>query len=84
MTDSAATPEPKRGQVYVLLTKQRRVRHLAVWGVKGGASPLCRNRGEFPVFGDFNNYDGIPCCQRCAQEATLLASAADIAGWRRD
>jgi hypothetical protein len=69
------------GTVMVLLSHKKRVRHLAVWGQKGRAAPLCRNSGDFPRYGNFHDWPNVPICTRCADEVALLASAVQVAGW---
>lgn len=60
----------------VLLSRQRRVRHIAVWSnVNEPPGPICRNRGDFPNFGALHQFPGIPICVRCADEVRLLADS---------
>lgn len=63
--------------VMVLLSRQKRVRHIAVWGegVRGRPGTLCRNRGDFPNYGYLHEFPGVPICTRCADEAHMIDTA---------
>lgn len=58
----------------VLMTEARRVQHFATWPRRGTATPLCGNRGEFPVYEDFDR-DGPPICTECQREAGTYCAA---------
>lgn len=78
MSDTAASvPDIPNWTVMVLLSRQKRVRHIAVWGQKQWDWPgtLCRNRGTFPVYGRMDEFPGVPVCTRCQDEAELIANA---------
>lgn len=63
--------------VMVLLSEKKRVRHLAVFAPT--AAPLCRNRGDFPHYGQLHDFPGVPICTRCTEEARMLTRAIEIA-----
>lgn len=76
MEASAALDVPN-WTVMVLLSRQKRVRHLAVWGaqVQGPPGTLCRNHGDFPWYGAAHEFPGVPYCTRCVDEVALIQSA---------
>lgn len=80
--EGSAAVEVPDWTAMVLVSKHKRVRHLAVWAMpQQTPGPICRNRGDFPHYGYATEWADVPICTRCVAEVELLAStirSADV------
>jgi hypothetical protein len=56
------------GSVFVLLSRERRVLHLAVWTHGQSAGPLCNTHADWPHYGHLSDFPALPICHRCTRE----------------